>query len=470
MKKWKFVVTLLLSFVLGFTVHTTNAGAQSFKDVDSSKEYYEAVERLVELGAFSTKSGKFNPNGNVTRGQLAKIFANVLQLDVTNVKNPNFKDVPTTHEFYPYIAVLANEGIVSGYANGKYGVNDPVKRSHIAKFLVNGFHLPLTSTNEIFSDIDADSETGRNVYTLLYYGIASDANATFNPNGVLKRYQIALFLERTLDILPQVANEVRLDVRDIADNPDELYQGAFWSSDSEVLEVAYDEKSKELILIPLAEGQAGVLNEINEGVKYIEADVVEEEDGSFTITTNITDTLAAEYKELRRQFFYGDENFVIQDATFKQLEGPSEEITDELDHTYTGNQYYEYIFFEVNNPETKWLVTLRSTDNEYKNYIVTGVENEQSIDTTSYEVNEGNTFAFESYNSYQLASGDAAGADIVSSQPDEEGLYTHTITYSKPGQYVFNVLDGEGAPTGETLSFEVIQVGEYIGISEPIIE
>ncbi|MER2000783.1 MAG: S-layer homology domain-containing protein [Lysinibacillus sp.] len=71
--------------------------AQTFEDVPTSVEYYEAVEMLVEKGAVS-KAKKFNPSNDITRGQLAKILAISLDLNTKTVKNPKFKDVPTTHQ------------------------------------------------------------------------------------------------------------------------------------------------------------------------------------------------------------------------------------------------------------------------------------------------------------------------------------------------------------------------------------
>lgn len=48
---------------------------------------------------------------------------------------PQFKDVPTTHQFYKEISWMASQGIATGYPDGTYRPQDSVKRDAFAAFL-----------------------------------------------------------------------------------------------------------------------------------------------------------------------------------------------------------------------------------------------------------------------------------------------------------------------------------------------
>ena len=119
-----------------------------FSDVPSSKHYAEAVYELAErniIGGYP--DGTFKPGNSITRGQAAAIITKMIGLDTTNVKNPGFKDVSTANGYYKAIAAMAEEGIINGYGDGRYGPNDPIKRGQMASILVKAFDLPRYSTS-----------------------------------------------------------------------------------------------------------------------------------------------------------------------------------------------------------------------------------------------------------------------------------------------------------------------------------
>lgn len=172
MKAFKIVVMAVVLLASGIFMTSKPANAQTFSDVKEKELYYEAVEHLAKIGVISKSNGKFKPNDRVTRGQLAKMLATALKLDTKNVKNPKFKDVSTSHQFYPYIAALANKKIISGYADGTFGVNKPVTKAHLAKFIVNGFNMPIRSNGPyVFADVKPGTEADKYAGTLYFYRI-----------------------------------------------------------------------------------------------------------------------------------------------------------------------------------------------------------------------------------------------------------------------------------------------------------
>ncbi|BDH60315.1 hypothetical protein MTP04_04450 [Lysinibacillus sp. PLM2] len=198
------------------SVGGASAATVHYKDVKETDNFYKAVENLLEQKAISRTLPNFRPHETVSRGQAASIIVKVLGLDISNVKDPGFKDVPPSHQFYPYIAALANKGIVGGYSDGRFGVNDPLRRGQMAKILVDGFQIPLigiyNANLDKYNDLDRkyydQSDYGRSylafnqpfgqyVYTMDYYGYVSGyADKTFKMNNPLTRSQLALMIEK----------------------------------------------------------------------------------------------------------------------------------------------------------------------------------------------------------------------------------------------------------------------------------
>lgn len=94
----------------------------TFSDVPSSHPQYEAIMALTNAGIFSGNDGKFNPDGSLTRAQLAKIIVEAFQLEGSSTKT--FTDVPADHWATEYISTLAYNHIASGYEDGSFGLND----------------------------------------------------------------------------------------------------------------------------------------------------------------------------------------------------------------------------------------------------------------------------------------------------------------------------------------------------------
>ncbi|MEK4081274.1 S-layer homology domain-containing protein [Solibacillus sp. FSL K6-1126] len=150
----KTLITAGLATGLFFTSMVGTGGSASassvhYKDVKTSDNFYSAVESLIDQKAISRTNDSFRPYENVTRGQASSIIAKVLELDIENVKDPKFKDVPKDHQFYKYIAALENAGLVKGKGNGVFGINDPLTRGQMSSILVKGFEIPLIGAHDI---------------------------------------------------------------------------------------------------------------------------------------------------------------------------------------------------------------------------------------------------------------------------------------------------------------------------------
>lgn len=196
--KW-FKGAVVLSLTTSAIVVPMQAQAAGFSDVDANSESGKAIQGLVDRGIIRGYSdGTFKPNQHVTRAQAASILGKVLQLDTTNIKNPEFKDVGTWHQNYKEIAALAQAGIMPGYANGEFKLYRAITREEMAEILVRAFHLKAPNKVEMpFDDVRVGSELYDLVEALYALNVTKGASATkFGPNDVVTRSQFALFITR----------------------------------------------------------------------------------------------------------------------------------------------------------------------------------------------------------------------------------------------------------------------------------
>ena len=184
------------------------AATSPFTDIDQYNSHYDNILNLYKQGAIGGFPDKtFRPNQNVTRGQAAKMLATVLDLNLKNVDNPYFTDVPKSNEYYKYIAALKNEGIMSGYSNGTFMPNEIITRGQLAKILVLGFKFEVaTSYNHNFKDVNSQTSNAAFIQTLVDLKITEGTTpVTFSPFNALTRGQIASFIVRAQDKKENVA-------------------------------------------------------------------------------------------------------------------------------------------------------------------------------------------------------------------------------------------------------------------------
>lgn len=171
--------------------------AESFKDVSQNNVHYADIMELASRGVVGGYTdGTYRPGKSVTRGEAAKIIAGVLELNVTSVKNPNFKDVPTTNVYYNYIAALVEAGVINGFEDNTYRSNATLTRGQMAKIIAYGFGLKASSSDNPFNDID-QSIYKESIIALFDNGVTTGKTATtYGASDQVTRAQLASFVIR----------------------------------------------------------------------------------------------------------------------------------------------------------------------------------------------------------------------------------------------------------------------------------
>ncbi|SOB90807.1 S-layer family protein [Ureibacillus xyleni] len=198
----------------------------SFKDLSTKNPYYTDIMNLAERGIIKGFPDKtFGTYKDITRGQAAKILAQVLHLDTENVTDPGFVDVKKDSEYYGAIAALQNAGIINGYTNDNtFRAGEFVTRNHMAKMIAIGFGFETNSTAPFTDMHDSYKEY---ISALFENGVTTGrTSTTFDGLSFVTRGQMAAFAVRA----ENVTKEITFTINDIEASKIVTSEGQFRSS------------------------------------------------------------------------------------------------------------------------------------------------------------------------------------------------------------------------------------------------
>jgi hypothetical protein len=180
--------------LINATLFQPPAQPRTFSDVPVGSTFYPYVSCLVTNYIVSGyPDGTFRPNASMTRGQAAKIVANVAGFsDKIPAARQTFSDVPQTNSFWEYIELAAAHGVLTGYPDGTFRPNQLVSRGQFAKIAANaaGYHEPVTT--QTFSDVSPEQPFYLYVERMAQRGLISGyPDGTFRPGHEVTRGQAA---------------------------------------------------------------------------------------------------------------------------------------------------------------------------------------------------------------------------------------------------------------------------------------
>lgn len=173
-----------------------------FIDISEDDWFYEAVNYAYNYQLMKgTSTYRFEPNASLTRAMMAQLLYNHYGSDA---KGGNaFSDVPEGAWYADAVNWAADNGIVSGYGNGKFGPDDDISRQQMALILFNYAQF-------MGCDTDARAGLGNFKDASEVAGWAEDAmkwavaetlvsgmgDGTVFPNGTATRAEVATILMR----------------------------------------------------------------------------------------------------------------------------------------------------------------------------------------------------------------------------------------------------------------------------------
>jgi len=139
-------------------------------------------------------NGSFKPDATITRAEAAVIIARSLSLKPT--KTTNFSDVKSSHFAYSAISAVEQYGIIQGREAGKFNPDGKLTRAEMAMILTRAYNLKGTSTLS-FKDVRSDHWAYTNIQILVANNLAGGfPDNTFKLDLPISRAQFATFLDR----------------------------------------------------------------------------------------------------------------------------------------------------------------------------------------------------------------------------------------------------------------------------------
>ena len=187
MKRLLFILALTLTFV------ACNRHSEHWA--------YSDIYYLRERGIINgLDKDHFNPNGNITREQFAKILCAALEFKTTDT-NTSFADVDSDAWYAPYISAILEKGIVTGVNNETFGVGENITRQDLCTMIyraIDNENLAYTALG--FTDDDSISEYARDAVAVLkgLEIVNGYEDGSFNPKGLCTRAEAAKIICKLL--------------------------------------------------------------------------------------------------------------------------------------------------------------------------------------------------------------------------------------------------------------------------------
>nr|WP_275695656.1 S-layer homology domain-containing protein [Fredinandcohnia sp. SECRCQ15] len=193
--------------------------ATKFPDVTS---FRNEILFLNNTGViYGYKNGDFRPNDPINRSQAVIMIMRELGLDTKNPVNPGFKDFKPGDFGYNEVAKAAELNIITGVTRDTFNPNGKLTRGQMAIILAKAYNLKGNSRYH-FKDVGIKSVVYPYVSTITAHNITTGySDGTFRPNGIMTRAQFSAFMARFLndDFKPMIANNLGMyTIEEIAQN------------------------------------------------------------------------------------------------------------------------------------------------------------------------------------------------------------------------------------------------------------
>lgn len=167
-------------------------------------------------------NGNVEPNGNITRAEVATIFFRLLTEEVrtaNSTQSNSLSDVTRGQWFNHAVSTLSSMGIVKGHNDGTFAPNAPITRAEFAAITAR-FDDKNTDTSSKFTDIAshwAKNEIGIAVNKGWINGYP---DGTFRPNQYITRAEAMTLVNRVLNRLPENSSDLLDSMIKWPDNSD----------------------------------------------------------------------------------------------------------------------------------------------------------------------------------------------------------------------------------------------------------
>ena len=168
-----------------------------FVDVSPDDYFFEAVKwALANDVTKGTDDTHFSPNANCSRGQVVTFLWRAAGMPEADGENP-FSDVTEKDYFYDAVLWAVENEITTGSGEGKFSPNGNCTRGQVATFLWRAAGSPEAAGDNPFTDVTESDYFYDAVLWAVDQEITKGTSATaFSPNAICTRGQVVTFLYR----------------------------------------------------------------------------------------------------------------------------------------------------------------------------------------------------------------------------------------------------------------------------------
>lgn len=186
------------------SVTFTRGNAPADPDDTGVSGWFETGDHDAFLHGYDDGTGRFGPEDNMTRGEAAQMFYNMLKDKSRGSVAFDFEDLPEGAWYHEAVATLASHGILLGTSPTTVEPERPITRAEFTAMAMRFSKGDLSGEN-IFTDVsEGDWYYGVIVGSIKYGWISGydDGTGRFGPNDNITRAQATIIANRMLGRVP----------------------------------------------------------------------------------------------------------------------------------------------------------------------------------------------------------------------------------------------------------------------------
>lgn len=179
-----------------------SGAAFPFADVAQERWSYPYVKAMYDNGVVQgTAPTRFDPQGQLTRGQLVTLLGRMADVDPARYPDCAFSDVSAGAYYAPYVEWARQSGVVQGVGANRFSPDSPATREQLAAITVRfaqqqGIALPMTEPVRTFADSASISAWAADAVSQLQRAgvLGGYPDGTFRPKAVVTREEACKIL------------------------------------------------------------------------------------------------------------------------------------------------------------------------------------------------------------------------------------------------------------------------------------
>lgn len=183
--------------LVGISERLTAESKEVFADISINNPNYEAIKYLKDNGIVSGYSdGKFKPNKTVNRVEALKMLMMAFSINAGSDVNLTFSDVSSDAWYAETLKAAVSRGIVKGYDDGTFRPGNSVNRAEYLKILFGTSNMKAENiSTKPYDDVEISAWFAPYAYMANRMNLLSPAD-DFNPGNPMTRAGVAKTIYR----------------------------------------------------------------------------------------------------------------------------------------------------------------------------------------------------------------------------------------------------------------------------------